>query len=185
MARTLSRVGNFFILFSQLSLDGRLWPACSVVFEFLFPSSQPSSDGELWLARSAVLDFIYLVHSPSCPQMASSSLRTLTHLFFLYYYSSPPAIDRQRASACMHSHVGSFFYILHLRQLSIDGECLSFGSSHAQLHCFFFLLFFIYTSCLRMAGFSLRAQPHWFFFSFILSQSPEWVATGGNSRSPS
>ena len=134
--------------------------------------SQPSLDGELRLARSAVLVFIYLVHSPSCPQMASSGSRTPTHLFFSYYYSSPPAVDRQRASARTHSRVGSFFYILRLRQLSIDGERLSFGSSHAQLHCFFFLLFFIYTSRLRMASFGLRAQPRWFFFhSFFIFTS--------------
>ena len=172
MAHALSRVGIFFISFSQPSLDGRLWPARSVVLEFLFPSSQPSSDGELRLARSAVLVFIYLVHSPSCPQMASSGSHTPTHLFFSYYYLSPPAIDRQRASARTHSCVCSFFYILRLRQLSIDGERLSFGSSHAQLLCFFFLLFFIYTSRLRMASFGLRAQPRWFFFhSFFIFTS--------------
>ena len=133
--------------------------------------SQPSLDGELRLARSAVLVFIYLVHSPSCPQMASSSSRTPTHLFFSYYYSSPPAVDRQRASARTHSRVGSFFYILRLCQLSIDGERLSFGSSHAQLHCFFF---FYSSSTPAVYGWQASACVHshvGFFFTHS-SSSP-------------
>ena len=169
----LSRVGIFFISFSQPSLDGRLWPVRSVMLEFLFPSSQPLSDGELWLAHSAVLVFIYLVHSPSCPQMASSGSRTPTHLFFSYYYSSPPTVDRRRALARTHSHVGSFFYfILRLCQLSIDSEL---RLTHKDTLIHFFILFFVSTSLhqpsidseLRLAHIAVLVL----FFIFFVSAS--------------
>ena len=135
--------------------------------------SQPLLDGELRLVHSAMLVFIYLVHSPSCPQMASSGSCTPTHLFFLYYYSSLPAVDRRWASARTHSHVGSFFYsILCLRQPSIDSEL---RLTHKDTLIHFFILFFVSTSLrqpsidseLRLACIAVLVL----FFIFFVSAS--------------
>ena len=164
--------------------------------------SQPLLDGELQLARSAVLVFIYLVHSPSCPQMASSGSRTPMHLFFSYCCSSLPAVNRWRASAHTHSRVGSFFYfILRLRQPSIDGE-LQLAHKDTSIQFFYFILClhqpppavnrqrasahthsrvgsFFYILCLRQLSIdgerlsfsSSHAQLHCFFF-FYSSSTP-------------